>query len=1292
MRLRLTLSLAALLLASLPASAPAQGPADARTLNNEGLRLIAAGRLAEAEAVLQRALPLCASAAPFVANCTSAVLANLSDIRGHESNYQAAIDLLRRSIAAAESATPPDPHWIAYRYINLGRHQNGLGLHAQAEASIRHAITLAESDPHIPRTVMGEALLRLLAPLIGQGRMAEAVENGHRGMALLRPSDWATAARYPDHMISVANIAIALTALQRDAEAEALLRDALGLPPPGGNAAEPNRLRLAVLLAGALRRQGKHAPAEQAYREVAALWHARPDPARINAHLDALIGLAILLQETGRDLHAEPLWRQAQALAEQHLPPTDTSRLDAANNFGAYLVRRRRLDEAAAILEAALAAQEAQAPRSTSHLAYTLFQLAETRKAQQRLDEAAALLARAAAAYAAIGQTDSAAALDVVAAQADLAIIGGSEADALPLLRDVLRRTVAARGDATQEYARRARAYGTALLATGDAEGAEQHLRRALAVHGATARPSAFTLHVGVDLARTLDALARPAEAQALFDEAASSAAGVLGDPQAAARLLIGIGDHYIQTARLDQAVAIYRRAMDLLAADQSQDSWPYVEAQDGLAAAALRRGDLATAEHAARDSLARAMRLAGPGDMLRAWRHERLAWVLSEASLNAEAEAEHKRAIAIATQGQAESTLAIFLHQLGIFYQETGRLAEARPLYEQALAIDRRISPAETERTATYLTDIAALLRRDGDLAGAEALVLQGLAIRTRLLAPTHLHVSDSLNALGLVRAAQGRPAEAEAPYRRALAIRQLQLGPRARLVAVARLNLADVLLDLGRTTEAKAQAEAAASLLATIFGPTHPQAQPAVPYLARIATLEGRPADAADQLAQAHAVLAAAYGSASPFLAANLEDRATLALHRGRIAEAERWATEALAIRKAAQPTIPDHPSHATALALLAHARLAQGDPQAAEALQRQVLAIRTRQSGPGGAPLAAMLHDLATMLLAQERLPEAGALARQAQDALAQVTGAGPGPALDIATLQARIAAAEGRWNDAASELQEILQARRRLTGSRHPKAADLLEAIGHIAIARGHYAEAETTLVEAQSILVALHGSGDVATTSASLALADLADARRNVVQAMAIRSRVLALRQEAAGAATPALAFLQAALAYDHARLGETEAARGALAQATHLAALAGMPRPVAAQLANAEALVALAEGAPDRAEQALETLARLDAAHPAPPPDLAVARLNNLALVQLRQGRTAEAEQTFHHALAQGESSLGPDHPRIATVLLNLADLAARDNRLGDAARALARATALLVKAGLPSTPAERWL
>lgn len=1292
MRLRLTLSLAALLLASLPAHAQSPALVESRALNAEGMRLIAAGQWNEAQAVLQRALPLCASAAPFVANCTSAVLANLAVIRDRHGDAAAALDLAQRSVAAAEATVPPDKPWLVFRYRTLAVLHYKAGQHVKAEALLRHAIALAEGDVRVPPQSLGECLLSLLGPLINQGRMAEAVEAGMRGIALLRPNGLASADRYADHMVGIANIAIALTALQRDAEAETVLGEALRLPPPGGNAADPNRLRLVVFLADALRRQGRHAGAEQAYREVAALWHARPDPARIHAHLDALVGLAILLQETGRDLHAEPLWRQAQALAEQHLPPTHASRLDAANNFGAYLLRRRRLDEAAAILEAALTAQEAQAPRPTSFLAYTLFQLAETRKAQQRLDEAAALLARAAAAYAAIGQADSATALDVVATQAELAIIGGTEADAVPLLRDALRRTVAARGDATQEYARRARAYGTALLATGDAEGAEQHLRRALAVHGATARPSAFTLHVGVDLARTLDALARPAEAQALFDETAASAADVLSDPQAAARLLIGIGDHYIQTARLDQAVAIYRRAMDLLAADQAQDSWPYVEAQDGLAAAALRRGDLATAEHAARDSLARAMRLAGPGDMLRAWRHERLAWVLSEASLHAEAEAEHKRAIAIATQGQAESTLAIFLHQLGIFYQETGRLAEARPLYEQALAIDRRISPAETERTATYVTAIAALLRRDGDLAGAEALVLQGLAIRTRLFAPTHLHVSESLNALGLVRAAQGRPAEAEAPYRRALAIRQLQLGPRARLVAVARLNLADALLDLGRTAEAKGHAEAAASLLATMFGPAHPQAQPAVPYLARIATLEGRPADAADQLAQAHAVLAAAYGSASPFLAANLEDRAALALHRGRIAEAERWATEALAIRETAQPATPDHPSHATALALLAHARLAQGDPKAAEALQRRVLAIRTRQSGPGGAPLAALLHDLATVLLAQEHLPEAAALARKAQDALAQATGAGPGPALDLATLQARIAAAEGRWNEAASELQEILQARRRLTGPRHPKVADLLEAIGRIAIARGHYAEAETTLVEVQSILVALHGSGDVATTSASLALADLADARRNVAQAMAIRSRVLALRQDAAGAATPALAFLQAALAYDHARLGETEAARSALAQATHLAAQAGMPRPVAAQLANAEALVALAEGAPDRAEQALETLARLDAAHPAPPPDLAVARLNNLALVQLRQGRAAQAEQTFRHALAQGEANLGPDHPRLATVLLNLADLAARDNRPVEAARALARATALLVKAGLPSAPAERWL
>ncbi|MCC6717969.1 MAG: tetratricopeptide repeat protein [Acetobacteraceae bacterium] len=1292
MHLRLTLFLVPCLLASLHAHAQSPALAESRALNAEGLRLIAAGRLAEAEAVLQRALPLCASAAPFVANCISAVLSNLADIRNKQGDTAAALDLAQRSAVAAETTGAQDPLWLVFRYRSVAALQNNAGQHAEAEATMRRALAVAQGDTRVPPHITGECLLSLVGPLIGQGRMAEAVETGMRGIALLRPNVWASADRYADHMVSLANITIAQTALSRDADAEALLREAIRLPPPGGNLAEPTRLRLVVFLADALRRQGKSAPAEHLYREVAALWQTRPDPARLLSHLDAINGLAILLQESGREAQAAPLLRETHTLVQERLSPTDRARLGIEINLASLLKNTRRLDEAASLLETALAAQEAQAPRPTPSLAHMLFMLGEVRIAQLRLDAGAALLARATAAYETIGQGDSSTALDVIAAKADLAIIRGTEAEAPPLLRNALERATSARGSATTEYARRARAYATSLLATGDPAGAEAMLRRALAVHTNIAGTSPFSVHTGVELGRALDAQGRRAEAEALFDEAAANAA-ILGGGQAEARLAKAIGDHFVQTGRLDRAGPLYRRAMALVEADQGRESWAFVEAQDGQAVAALRMGDLDTAERAARDSLDLAMRMAGPRDMRRAWRHAALAGVLAEQSSLAEAEAEYLRAVAIASGGEAESTLAILLHQLGQLYVEAGRLADAKRHFDQALSIDRRISPVESERTASYLTAIASVLRREGDLQQAEALVEHALALRERLLPPTHVLVAESLNALGLVRTALGRPASAEAPLRRALAIRLERVGPRTKVTAQSRLNLATALLDLGRTAEAKVQAEEASAVLAAIFGPAHPQSQVAVSQAARMAATEGHPALAEDLLLKEATVLRAAYGANSRFVAGNLEERAALAIARGRIAEADHLVREALAIRSADPAARPDHPAMAHTHALLAHVRLMQGHMEEAEALQRRVLAIRQRQFGQGGVPVAAALNDLAATLLAQQRLSEAEALAGQAGAIVLREFGPVHARTLDAASLQARIAAAQGQWEQASADLADVLRGQRRLVGNRHPSIAGTLADLGWLAIARGHYAEAEAHLSEALSILVAIHGSGDVATTDASLALAALADARGNVAQAMAVRSRVLALREAASGTEVPALAPLLGALANDHARLGEVEPARAAIRRAGELIAQGDDgTEKVQAQLTNAEALIALREGRFEQAEQALLRLEQLNHRNPARQPGHGIAHLNNLALVQGGQGRLAQAKATLQRAITVGEAELGTDHPRLVPVLLNLADVAEREGRRTEADVLRVRAAAILAASGLAMGPAERWL
>ncbi len=70
-------------------------------------------------------------------------------------------------------------------------------------------------------------------------------------------------------------------------------------------------------------------------------------------------------------------------------------------------------------------------------------------------------------------------------------------------------------------------------------------------------------------------------------------------------------------------------------------------------------------------------------------------------------------------------------------------------------------------------------------------------------------------------------------------------------------------------------------------------------------------------------------------------------------------------------------------------------------------------------------------------------------------------------------------------------------------------------------------------------------------------------------------------------------------------------------------------------------------------------------------------RLNNLAALLRATNRLGEAEPLMRRALAIAEASFGPDHPNVATGLNNLAGLLQATNRLGEAEPLMRRALAI---------------
>ncbi len=103
---------------------------------------------------------------------------------------------------------------------------------------------------------------------------------------------------------------------------------------------------------------------------------------------------------------------------------------------------------------------------------------------------------------------------------------------------------------------------------------------------------------------------------------------------------------------------------------------------------------------------------------------------------------------------------------------------AEARPLYERALAIREKVLGAEHPDTATSLRQPRHLLQAQGDLAGARPLYERALAIYEKVLGAEHPNTATGLNNLADLLRAQGDLAGARPLFERALAIREKVLG----------------------------------------------------------------------------------------------------------------------------------------------------------------------------------------------------------------------------------------------------------------------------------------------------------------------------------------------------------------------------------------------------------------------------------------------------------------------------------------------------------------------------------
>jgi serine/threonine-protein kinase len=319
-------------------------------------------------------------------------------------------------------------------------------------------------------------------------------------------------------------------------------------------------------------------------------------------------------------------------------------------------------------------------------------------------------------------------------------------------------------------------------------------------------------------------------------------------------------------------------------------------------------------------------------------------------------------------------------LYQLGVLLKHTGEAARAEELLREALERSLRAHGELHERTARCLAALAAPERLDeaGDL------LRRALAIRRRVLPADHPDLAESLGMLAYWHLLRGERARAEALYLEAVALFPTPASRRHPRAIVVLNDFANLLGSLGRDAEATVVLRESLELSRAVFGEGSFQVANRLNNLGVQLARAGQLEEAEQTFRESHAVHLELLGESHAATANVARNVGTALTLRGRHEEGLRWMDRALAPLAAERPPSYFHMAGRRASILV---RLGRGE----EALRAVAEAAADLQARGADGPRQAQI-DVdgfhAQILVETGRPADAVPLARRAAAGVADL----------------------------------------------------------------------------------------------------------------------------------------------------------------------------------------------------------------------------------------------------------------------------------------------------------------
>jgi len=166
----------------------------------------------------------------------------------------------------------------------------------------------------------------------------------------------------------------------------------------------------------------------------------------------------------------------------------------------------------------------------------------------------------------------------------------------------------------------------------------------------------------------------------------------------------------------------------------------------------------------------------------------------------------------------------ANYLNEAGVALRYAGEYQQAKPLFEQALAIRERVLGQQHPDYATSLNNLAFLYKSQGETKKALPLYEESLKIIERVLGKQHPDYAKSLNNLAFLYKSQGEYEKALLLYEQALKIFEQALGKQHPDYVTSLNNLAFLYDSRGEYEKALTLFEEAVAIVEKKLGKNHP------------------------------------------------------------------------------------------------------------------------------------------------------------------------------------------------------------------------------------------------------------------------------------------------------------------------------------------------------------------------------------------------------------------------------------------------------------------------------------